>query len=302
MHISRKSKSLDQKRAITIPSKVLYQYDLFTRYNSPYTAHERGCAIDLYPPGNAAPSPVGGEVIDIQPVRAPSKPYAVEKDYLIIIDTESGEIEYRTAENEPAIARIMHVEPAVSVGERVQVGNSLGRLVRAGFFAPWVKNHLHAGFRAPDTNYLRASGSLPLEIDVNVKPLTWNGRGKVKEIGETYIMLDLPKHPAPGEAFVGIADDSGSISIDGGLPHFGSGGLFTEQNCPIELLGTEIGVSKGSYIKWKPVKVFANGKLITGLSLFASRTDRFGARLICPDVSFEPGEKIAVEIKCEPEN
>ena len=307
MRISRKNKNnkpgcnvSDKANSyITIPADVLYLYDLFTRYNSPYTAHERGCAVDLYPPGDIAPSPVGGEVIDIKTVQGPSKPYATEEDHLIIIDTEGGNTEYKIADNVPALARIMHVKPDVSVGDQVEVGDSLGQLVRAGFFAPWVENHLHLGFRAPDTNCMRASGSLPLEIDINVEPLTWNGRGRVKEKGETYVMLDLPVHPSPGEAFVAIADDSGKIPIDGGLPHFGSGGLFAEQNCSVELLGTEIGTAEGDYIKWKPVKVYANGEQITGLSLFASQTNRFGARLVCPEVSFKPGEMVGVEIRSE---
>ena len=289
--------SARSKSYISIPADVLYQYELFSRYNSPYTAHEQGSAIDLYPPGNKALSPVGGEVIDIQTVKGPAKPYAVEKDHLIIIDTESGNIEFQIADNVPALARIMHVKPEVSAGDQVQIGDSLGQLVRAGFFAPWVENHLHLGFRAPGANYLRASGSLPLKIDINVEPLTWKGRGRVKEAGETYVVLDSPRHPYQGEAFVAIADDSGSMPLDGGLPHFSRGGMFSEHSGSVKLLGTEIGTVEAGYVDWKPVQVYANGKPITGLSLFAAQTDWFGARLVCPEASFEPGEPIKVEIR-----
>jgi len=299
MPISRKSRCSHTEKAITIPADVLYQYEIFSRYNSPYRAHQGGCAVDLYPPGDTAPSPVGGEVIDIRAVKPPTRPYATEEDYLIVIDTEGGDIEYRRADDEPAIARIMHVKPDVSTGERVRVGDPLGRLVRSGFFAPWVENHLHVGFRSPDRNYLRASGSLPLETDVDVKPLAWDGRGRAVEIGETYVVLDLPEHPEPGKSFVGIGDDSGRIAIDGGLPHFGRGGTFAGHDGPVELLGTEIGRSEGYYIKWKPVKIYANGSPIKGISLFASMNKRFGARLVCPEVTFEEGEMVDVEIGYE---
>ncbi|SDM04696.1 hypothetical protein [Halarsenatibacter silvermanii] len=297
MPLSEKRKKHKAENTITIPAKVLYQYEQFSRYNSPYTSHERGCAIDLYPPDDTAPSPAAGEIIDIQTVQTPSKPYAEKEDYLIIIDTKKGDLDYNTGNGEPTIARIMHVEPAVSVGEKIEAGDTLGKTVRSGFFAPWVENHLHAGFRTRDANHLRASGSLPLEIEVDVNPVPWEGRGKVREAGKTFALLDLPVHPAPGEFFAGIADDSGNIPLDGGLPHFSSGGSFAQEDRSIELLGTEVGTLQGSLIKWKPIKVFASKKPIAGLSLFASLTDRLGARLICPDVSFKPGESVVVEIE-----
>ena len=81
--------------AVALPSDVLSQYERFSLDNSPYAAHDRGCAIDLYPdPGlgpaeasSIAPSPVAGEVLETRTVRAPPKPYAPEHDHLILVDT-----------------------------------------------------------------------------------------------------------------------------------------------------------------------------------------------------------------------
>ncbi len=142
---------------------VLSRYPRFSIYNSPYVAHDEGCAIDLYPDNEEprtplAPSPVAGEVVETRSVTAPSKPYAVEHDHLIVVDT--GDY----------LARMLHIEPSVEPGDSVEVGDSLGELVRSGFFAPWVANHIHLGFRERDSNPVRASGSLPLDLPVEVEP------------------------------------------------------------------------------------------------------------------------------------
>jgi len=156
--------------AVTLPETVLARYERFSLYNSPYPAHDGGCAIDLYPGTltdgrtTAAPSPVAGTVRATRTVRAPPKPYAPEHDHLILLEpADSGPLSGLTV-------RILHVEPSVEAGDRVEPGDSLGRLVRAGFFAPWVDNHLHVGFRGPDQNPYRATGSLPIELGVSVRP------------------------------------------------------------------------------------------------------------------------------------
>lgn len=285
---------------ITLPGHVIHQYERFTCYNSPYVAHNEGCAIDLYPLDGTAPSPVAGEVLATHTVQAPNQPYAAEKDHLIIIDTEGGPMGSRTfytPSGEPAVARIMHVDPAVEAGDEVAVGDSLGDLVRAGFFAPWVDNHLHVGFRDPDANHVRASGSLPLTVEPSVEPLEWDGTGTVIEVGETFAMLDAPVHPDPGEHYVGIAADTGDVAVDGGLPHFPGGGLFGEGAGPVSLLGTVIGAASSRQVAWEDITITANGEEILGLSLFAARDEAFGARLVCPERDFAVGETVQVEIE-----
>jgi len=47
---------------VSIPSSVVGQYERFSRYNSPYPAHDAGCAVDLYPAGEMAVSPVAGGI------------------------------------------------------------------------------------------------------------------------------------------------------------------------------------------------------------------------------------------------
>jgi hypothetical protein len=290
--------------AVTLPETVLARYERFSLYNSPYPAHDGGCAIDLYPGTltdgrtTAAPSPVAGTVRATRTVRAPPKPYAPEHDHLILLEpADSGPLSGLTV-------RILHVEPSVEAGDRVEPGDSLGRLVRAGFFAPWVDNHLHVGFRGPDQNPYRATGSLPIELGVSVRPLEWDGTGRVVSSGDTYAVLDAPAHPDPGTEFVGVRADGGGV-LDGGLPHYDGGGLLEPTDSPagngadhvVSLNGDRLGVADGRTIAWDDVTVTANGETITGLSVFCARDEDFGAKLICPDREFERGERVRVRVR-----
>ncbi|EMA41883.1 hypothetical protein [Halobiforma nitratireducens] len=296
---------------VTLPAELVSQYARFSLYNSPYRAHDGGQAIDCYPGTlrdgrtTAAPSPVSGTVRETTTVRAPPKPYAPEHDFLILVDVDEP------VELEGLVARVLHVDPTVETGDRVERGESLGELVRAGFFAPWVDNHLHVGFRRPDRNLRRASGSLPLEIGdgVDCRPLEWDGTGTVVAAGETYAVLDAPTHPDPGETFVGIRADGGGV-LDGGIPHYDSGGVLrgpaardgherAEPGRHVSLNDDRLGTvgDDGRTIAWDESTVTANGDPITGLSTFCARDGDFGAKLICPDRRFSIGERVVVRVR-----
>ena len=290
---------------VTLGSRVLDQYSRFSLYNSPYPAHDDGCAIDCYPGGSdpdaelaaVAPSPVAGVVREVTTVRAPPKPYAADHDHLLLIDVEAP------ASARGLVARILHVEPTVEPGDRIAIGDPLGRLVRAGFFAPWVGIHLHVGFRRPDQHLHRAVGSLPIALDVPVRPLAWDGTGTVVTTGETYAVLDAPRHPNPGAEWVGIAADGGGV-LDGGLAHYERGGLLGEgvstgeevRGDEVHLNGDRLGVTTGRSIDWDDVTVLVDDEPVHGLSLFCGRDPAFGAKIVCPDRSFDIGETVVVSV------
>ncbi len=275
---------------VTLPGDVLSRYPRFSLYNSPYPAHDRGCAIDLYPETNAGLSPVAGEVLDTRTVRCPDRPYAVDHDHLILIDTGSH------------VARVLHVDPAVEPGDNVSVGDSLGEMVRSGFFGQWVDNHVHLGFRSVEQNPYRAGGSLPVAVDVSVDPIRWDGTGEVVAVGETYAALAAPAHPAPGERFAGIAADDGTV-LDGGLAHYAGGGALTNSSDDrpdgrsLSLFGARVGVANGRHVEWDDIDVLANGDRLVGLSLFAAREDGFGAKLVAFDHDFAVGDAVEITIR-----
>ncbi len=298
---------------VTLDGDVLARYPRASLYNSPYPAHNAGCAVDLYPDSAAerseaagrasgetassaaggragrarrAPSPVAGEVVETRTVRCPSKPYAADHDHLVVVDT--GEY----------LARILHVEPAVEPGDTVDLGGDLGRMVRSGFFAPWVANHVHLGFRERDGDAVRASGSLPLDIDAPIEPVSWDGTGEVVETGETYALLDAPEHPTPGDALAGVATDGGGV-LDGGFPHYEGGGVLGRASSDeaVSFLGREVGdTTDGRTVAWRDVTVTADGGPIHGLSLWLG-SDRLGVKLVAPDREFAVGDRVAVAVE-----
>jgi hypothetical protein len=265
---------------VTLGPEALFQYYRFSLYNSPFTAHDEGCAIDLYP-DEGAPSPVAGEVLETKTVEAPPKPYAADHDHLVLVDT--GEY----------VARTLHVDPSVEAGDTIAVGDSLGETVRAGFFAPWVPDHIHLGFRTHDANPYRASGSLPIDVDLNLVGVPWDGTGTVADVGETWARLDAPAHPDPGAYFAGI--ESGGGILDGGFPHYDGGGVLAG-GTRAELAGHSVGALSERTVAWEDCTVLANGQPITGVALFCAR-DRLGAKLVDRDLSLSVGDSVEISVE-----
>ncbi|MFB6301902.1 MAG: hypothetical protein ABEH78_03450 [Haloferacaceae archaeon] len=327
---------------VVLPAAALDGYRRFSLYNSPFPAHERGCAVDLYPEGGrrsvAVPSPVAGVVRETRTVRGPSRPYAAARDHLLLLDvdpaasglrvaTTAGDAEGRGrghgeegGADRDLVARVLHVDPAVDPGDRVALGEPLGETVRSGFFAPWVADHLHLGLRPADRDLRRASGSLPLSVDVRVEPLPWDGTGRAVATGETYVTLDAPAHPAPGAGWVGVAGETGvaprgslrsspgrpslpGLALDGGLPHYPGGGAYAagrraDEPRAVSLAGTPVGHTEGRTVRWRDVTVTANRHPMTGISLVVGRDGAFGVKLVSRDGHpFAVGDRIAVGIE-----
>ncbi|WP_416840078.1 hypothetical protein [Haloferax sp. DFSO52] len=290
-----------------LPRSVLTRFERFSLYNSPYPAHDSGCAIDLYVDADdaIARSPVAGVVRETRTLRAPDKPYAHDEEYLILVDVdvEATGLQWTgSADDDPRsglVARLLHVEPDVSAGELVEVGDPMGRLVRSGFFAPWVTNHIHLGFRPETANHHRARGSLPLSVDVPVSPLDWDGEGTVVEVGDTYAVLDRPTRgeDVDPETFVGLGSTEGAV-LDGGLAHYEYGGTLSPvtDGQSLSLLGATVGHSSGRDVPWANFDVVANGERVTGLSLFASR-GTFGTKIVAPGHDFSVGDDVVVTIR-----
>jgi hypothetical protein len=290
----------------TLGDALLARYERFSLYNSPYPAHDRGCAVDLYPDraDDLAPSPVAGEVLDIHERRVPAKAHAEATDHVLLVAVDGGATPGLTLDgnehDEEWVARLLHVDPAVAPGDRVEPGESLGRLVRSGFFAPWVANHLHLELRPRGANLLRARGSprLALAADVTVESATWDGHGTVVETGDTYVWLDEPAHP--GDGWAALASDEGP-PLDGGLRHYAGGGCYPASDAdaghegPLSLFGTRVGHGDGRTVRWADVAVRLDGEPVTGLSLFVG-ADRLGAKVVHPGHSHAVGDEVTVDV------
>jgi hypothetical protein len=315
--------------AVHLPAPLLRRYRRFSLYNSPYPAHDRACAVDLYPDpvANEGVSPVAGTVLETRTVRCPDREYAVDHDHLILLDVAEGQVAAGDEVQDDLVARILHVDPRVEPGDEVAAGDSLGPMVRSGFFGPWVDNHVHLGFRRDDQHLQRAGGSLPLAVDVPVDPLPWDGTGTVAETGDTYALLDAPTHPAPGERFVGLGTDgrsARSAALDGGLTHYSGGGLLAgpepATHTPgdtVSFLGEPLATCVGReesaadvrhrHLDWADVAVVveadAGTHRATGISLFAAQDADFGAKLVFHrghDLSVGDAVRVRVESSDDP--
>jgi len=103
--------------------------------SSPYTPHLRWAAVDLSAStqfGSEAPSPVAGIVEEVLKVDCGPGPYS-RVDYLVSIRVEGSS----------ARVKVMHLEPSVKPGERVQEGSTLGRYLRSNYFSYHHVPHLH---------------------------------------------------------------------------------------------------------------------------------------------------------------
>lgn len=285
--------------AVTLSREALAPFPRFSLANSPYPAHGDGRAVDLYPAERrraVAPSPVAGEVVATHTVRCPSRPYAADRDHLVLVAT-TGEA---TAGAPPGtVARVLHVEPTVAPGDVVAVGEPLGRTVRSGYFAPWVADHLHLGFREPDGDLRRARGSLAVGVGVPVAPLSWDGTAEVVAVGDTYAVLGAPARDGRGYAAVG---SEAGLPLDGGLVHYaggrvvGSGALDgAAASGTVSLLGTPVGDREGRRVDWGDVAVLVDGEPVTGLSLAASRAGPV-ATLVARDHDLAVGDGVTVSL------
>ena len=278
---------------VSLPSSVVGRYERFSRYNSPYPAHDGGRAVDLYPADETAVSPVAGVVRETRTVGCPSRAYAASTDHLIVVDL-ADEWCLTAGVAAGTVARVLHVDPAVSAGDRIAVGDTLGRLTRSGFFGRWVANHLHLGFRPPGADAVRASGSLTVAVDADVAGVAWDGTGTVVETGPTHVVVGGPDHPEPGDRFAALASDEG-VPLDGGLCHYAGGGTFREEPVPaaVSLWGTRVGTRTEQGLEWEPVDVVVDGARVVGLSLFAG-IDDFGVKVVCPDHDLVVGDRVTV--------
>lgn len=104
-------------------------------FSSPYTPHINGAAVDLSNStefGDEALSPISGYVEDIRKVDVPLGRYN-PTDYVIAIKLKGSRF----------MAKLMHVNPTVSIGEHIDVGDPLGRYLRSNYFSYHHIPHIH---------------------------------------------------------------------------------------------------------------------------------------------------------------
>ncbi|MFX1572854.1 MAG: M23 family metallopeptidase [Promethearchaeota archaeon] len=281
-----KSEFYDIIKTDDIQLKIL-KTSHFSIGTSPYYAHQHGLAIDIYQNldlnNYEVLSPVSGKIIKIKSLAAPKPKYfeGLNNDYLILISNPH---------NSELLWKMMHVKPNVKVGEKINIGDILGRTIRNGYFAYWSSPHLHLEIR-PFNDAIRARGgkNYTLAIGMNNKPGK-NSEGlntnkipvKIHSIYPEMILVNLPKnfyhylYPIYGlKARMNNTD----CIIDGGIPHYKIGTVISPQKFisenlfPVYIGRHKIGTlheirRQFGFFKFRKVKFLLNNKEIRGISLY----------------------------------
>jgi len=215
---------------VSCPSDGRYSF-----YNSPYPAHRLMAGIDIYPdPSGDAPSPVDGEILQIRNVKAPQGHGfdAPEHDTVAIIE----------AKDAPSrVVKILHVDVKAEVGESVRVGQSLGPMIRSGYFGYQTPLHAHIEVR-PEDDPIRVRGGYTMNslLDLDHLKITQVLTGSVVAARKGYAQIAMDQ----GNPWV-VADVNGAPAIiDGGIPLYGWFGLHTKastEGARVCLLGRHIG-------------------------------------------------------------
>ncbi len=235
-------------------------------YNSPFPAHKENTGLDIYPGdgfGGEAPSPVDGEVILIRRVKAPTGHgfEASDHDTVILI---------KNKDNPETVTKLLHVDPLVEVGDKVQVGDPVGITLRSGYYGWGTSPHIHAEIRSP-LDPIRARGGYNLNL-IEVP----DGE-PVEEI------VGIVAHVQPEFALIRLESGCGLVgsvnglpaTLDGGIPYYGWLGAHlgdAPESGTIELMGAPIadvtqGFMNSCKAECRDFKFLIHSKSILGLSL-----------------------------------
>jgi hypothetical protein len=279
------------------PSKGRYAF-----YNSPYPAHRLSTGIDIYPGtgfGDTAGSPISGKVTLVRKVRAPRSRRFRDHGHDTVILLESLENPERTI-------KILHVEPSVQEGDVLETGQTLGTLIRSGYFGYSTAPHIHLEVRSPEDS-LRARGGLRFARlqEIGNVPELGSLEGFAHRCEEEYAEIEIS-----GASRWGLQSEAGGTPgvLDGGIPYYGWLGVHTDARpqgegsvslCGIEIADISETGSQGCVATCRDFSLTVEKERV-GLStcLYPKGDPRF---FLIPlshgGLSLEPSARFSIEIR-----
>ncbi|CAB50121.1 hypothetical protein [Pyrococcus abyssi] len=224
------------------------RYSFFT---TPYTPHKLGTAVDVYFEDHALFPFEEGKLIDVRKIRTP-RHIPVREDYLMIFSI--GDI----------CLKVLHVDSSVKVGEKVFLGDEIGRLRLSGFFSPWTDKHAHFELRPCDDPYRARGGLIIYPILTELVKTVKGEEFEVVERKESYYMLKPLKKGKRGMTPFG--------NVEGGVPHYRYGAILNGREGhilgftvkPDEILPNGVGLFRANF------SVLANGVPVRGISFYCN--------------------------------
>ncbi|RLI05804.1 hypothetical protein DRO26_01145 [Candidatus Bathyarchaeota archaeon] len=239
----------------------------FSLFNSPYIAHRLESAVDVYCKEKEAFMPFDeGKVLEIRWFEVSKiRRDALDKEPLILIKL-----------SEETVAKVLHVNPTVKVGEKIKLGDPIGKKIISGYFLPWTSPHAHFELRSIHDPY-RAGGAYKLRINPKFKCTVKLQKNKmefkVREVSEKFMWVE-PKGENSG--FFGslpVLVGSRVHFLDGGIPYHGYGVVVggrgeTIKDLNGKVIGKKIGrVYAGTVFKTVR-KPWVNGSPVLGVESF----------------------------------
>ncbi|MBD3204717.1 peptidoglycan DD-metalloendopeptidase family protein [Candidatus Bathyarchaeota archaeon] len=270
----------------------------YSFFNSPYPAHKIKTGIDIYPVlnfGDIANSPINGEVIFIRKVKAPRGKGFKDSgfDTIILLKPE---------ENPSVVVKILHLDPCVKVGDKLNIGDNLGSLLRSGYYGWGTSPHLHLEIR-PEKDPIRARGGYILK-NLHLKAGKLHDRliGKVIHQQPEYSLIEL----YDSQTGLSVKFDKEKGVLDGGIPYYGWLGVHTDrpQLGKISLMGTIIGnihtvMEEASIGYCREFSFSINEKKLLGLSLYLSPKKKATIKIIplkVGELNLELEEEVDIKI------
>jgi len=275
-------------------------------YNSPYPAHRLDTGVDIYNEnqfGEIAACPIEGEVTLIRKVRAPRGRNFKDHGYDVVTLLKSLE--------EPGkMVKILHLEPTVRVGEKIEAGQELGILIRSGYFGFSTAPHIHLEVRN-EGDPLRARGGIRLSrmTEVGERVRLDELVGVVIRSYPQYTVLEIS-----GVNRYGLpCDVEGTPGVlDGGIPYYGWHGAHTGSRPPEEGYIRLCGESISKIVSWGEKACtaecldfsFTVEDVSVGLSLFIHPRERPKVYLIPRrpgDLGLEGSSEISIKMVPPPD-
>ncbi len=255
---------------LDVPTDSWYSF-----YNSPYVGHRAGTAVDVYFSSSPLMPVEEGKVIEIRRVRPPQHVKG-EIDFVIVM--EVGGI----------CLKILHVAPSIKVGERLVLGDEIGTQIISGFFMPWSTKHAHFELR-PCNDRIRARGAYPLiPVLYDNVPATCNSEFEVVQKEEHFYWLK----PARTNEMAMTPLLSGSLAVEGGIPHYGLVAAFGDVS-ELRLFGARThrtDFKSGVSIFPAKFSVLADGQRVRGIGIYCNQP-----RIKLLGGEFEVGDVVKIE-------
>ncbi len=260
---------------------------LFSFYSSPYPAHRETKALDLTSGGERYDdmySPVSGEIIAIKKIPKPEFSKNLDDEYVTAILPEGSDY----------ALKIIHLEPFLDVGDYIDAGERLGKLIRTEFFWKFNDPGIHMEIRKRD-DLFRTGGGMRFEPAIEQIEGETELTGRITKKTDHYSIIEFPSSGFSGD-ITGLTCnvDSKSAFLDCTHPYVDYGGIVGARDGNVSVNGTAIGTATNSIIQYSNFQIYINDTKADCVSAVLSLRKKAELKVI--PALLQEGEKVMVDV------